>query len=358
MRKKYYDMTKLMSIDAQYYMPLGARTNGKSYQAKKFVLTCAWKKGLKFVYLRRYDVDAKPTKVIGYFDDMVQNQNGDRFIHDLTGGEWEYISARQDNIYFAKRIDGKEFRSESIGRYYSLFGAEHVKSQSFVNFGSIIYEEFITDSLYLVNEPTKFLQFVATVARGNRLRVILIGNTLSRVCPYFTAWHLDRILKQKQGTIDVYDFPTEDGGTIKVAVEYCGRTASKNEMYLGDSAKQIVAGEWDNHAVPVLPKPREMYDIIYTVQLEYGNFSFVMELLVDPVEGGRIIFVYPYNHKRNIVRKITTVFSDKPYITSVLNAKNRAEAAMIDCFRLKKICYSDNITGTDFENVMKNFRFF
>ena len=49
MRKKYYDMTKLMSIDAQYYMPLSARTSGKSYQAKKFALTWAWKQGLKFV---------------------------------------------------------------------------------------------------------------------------------------------------------------------------------------------------------------------------------------------------------------------------------------------------------------------
>ena len=349
----FYDISELLSKNAEYNLLLGKRANGKSYQCKKTVLDDYVKRGLKFVYLRRYSIDAKPSLVQGYFDDIVQNG----YIEEITNGQWQYVSARANNIYFAKQIDGKEVKSETIGQYWDLYTAEHVKSQSFVNYGNILYEEFVTDGLYLTDEPHKLMQFISTVARLNRIRVLLVGNTLTKVCPYFTAWHLDRVLKQKIGTIDVYEFPVGDD-SITLAVEYCRKTKSKNYMFFGDSAKQIVSGEWDNHAVPVLPKPREMYDIIYTVQLEYENFSFVMELLVDPVEGGRIIFVYPYNHKRNIVRKITTVFSDQPYITSVLNAKNRAEAAMIDCFRMKKVCYSDNITGTDFENVMKNFRFF
>ena len=349
---EFYDISELLSKNAEYNLLLGKRANGKSYQCKLTVLKDYIERGLKFVYLRRYSVDAKPRLVQGYFDDVAQNGT----IEKMTNKQWQYITARANNIYFARREDGKEIKSEPIGQYWDLYTAEHVKSQSFVNFGNILYEEFITDSLYLPNEPAKLMQFISTVARLNRVRVLLVGNTLTKVCPYFTAWNLDRVLRQKQGTIDVYEFPAGDD-TITLAVEYCRKTKSKNYMFFGDSAKQIVSGEWDNHAVPVLPKPREMYDIVYTIQIDYNNFSFVMELLVDPVEGGRIIFVYPFSGKKKIIRKITPEFSDKPYITSVFNIKNRAESAMCDCIHLKKICYSDNITGTDFENVMKNFRF-
>ena len=347
---EHYNITNLLSYNAEYNILLGKRSNGKSYQCKDTVIKDYVQKGLRFVLLRRYALDSKPSKVVGYFDDYVHDGN----IEKLTNGEWEYITARTNNIYFAKKVDGKEVRSEVIGQYWDLLGAEHVKSQSFVNYGNLLYEEFITDGLYLDDEPTKLQQFISTVARLNRIRVLLVGNTLTRVCPYFSAWHLDKVLNQKIGTIDTYDFPVVDG-KITLAVEYCKATKQKNYMFFGRAAKQIVSGEWDTHAVPILPKPFQYYDEVYKLVLEYNNMKFVLSLLVEPADGGRLLFVYPYHGKQKIERKLTPVFSDKPFITKRLLPTNPAEKMMIWCLQYEKVCYSDNLTGTDFENVLKNY---
>ena len=101
---------------------------------------------------------------------------------------------------------GEEVKLAECGTYCALNEYERYKSWAFVDYSYILYEEFITDGVYLNDEPRLLQQFVSTVARLKRITVILIGNTLSRVCPYFNEWCLEGVLKQKQGTIEVYHF--------------------------------------------------------------------------------------------------------------------------------------------------------
>ena len=86
------------------------------------------------------------------------------------------------------------------------------------------------------------------------------------------------------------------------------------------------------------------------------NFKFVIELLVEPKEGGVICYVYPHTKKREVVRKITNTFSDSLWISAKLDLAKKPEKMIYDCFRLGKVCYSDNLTGSDFKNVNKQFR--
>ena len=67
---KYYDISNLLSTEAQYMMLLGQRANGKSYQAKKTVLEHFIETGEKFVYLRRWQADIKIKAINKYFEDM------------------------------------------------------------------------------------------------------------------------------------------------------------------------------------------------------------------------------------------------------------------------------------------------
>ena len=69
-----------------------------------------------------------------------------------------------------------------------------------------------------------------------------------------------------------------------------------------------------------------------------------------------ICFVYPFNGKRKIQRKLTEVFSDNPFISTKLDLSRRPEALINDCFRLGKVCYSDNLTGSDFKHVNDVFK--
>lgn len=346
-RKKYYDITNMLETHAQYMMLLGQRSNGKSYQAKKTVLENVYEKGRKFVYLRRWKEDIKQKFVTAYFGDMPINK--------ITKGEWEYVKAWNGDLYFCRIEEDEEIKSESIGRYCALNESERYKSWTFIDYDYIIFEEFITDKVYLVDEPRELQQYVSTVARDKEITVLLIGNTLSRVCPYFSEWCLDGVLKQKQGTIEIYHHHVKDS-IVDIAVEYCANSNTENKMFFGQSAKQIITGEWDTVDVPKLPRKQYEYDKVYEVLLTYQKFSFVIELLVELQNGGKLLHVYPYTGKREIYRKITNEFSDLPNVTSKLDCSKRPEQYMIDCLRLDKVCFSDNLTGSDFKNVTNIFR--
>lgn len=336
----------MLTTKAQYMMLLGQRSNGKSYQVKYTILKNAYETGRKFVYLRRWKEDIKQKAVVAYFGDMP--------ISKITDNNWEGIDVYNGEIYFYRIEDDKKIKSESIGRFCALNENERYKSWTFPDYDYIDYEEFITDKVYLVDEPRLLQQFVSTVARDNQITVFLVGNTLSRVCPYFSEWCLDGVLKQKQGTIEIYHHHVKDS-VIDIAVEYCSNVNNENKMFFGQSAKQIISGEWDTVDVPKLPRKQYEYEKVYEVLFTYQKFSFVIELLIEPQNGGRLLHIYPYTGTREIERKITNDFSDLPNVTNQLVRSKKAEQYMIECFNLDKVCFSDNLTGSDFKNVTKTF---
>lgn len=368
-KQTFYDITNARLTDAEYIMLLGQRANGKSYQVKNAIcLQDAWdyindvltttrycEKGKerrtgKFIYLRRWQADIKAKGVEEYFDDSK------KYIKKLTKGLYEGVKAYNGSLYFYHlEEDGSITKSAEIGRYHDLNELERWKSRAFSDFVNIVYEEFITDGLYLDDEPTKLQQYVSTVARLEKVTVFLVGNTLSRVCPYFSEWCLEGVLRQKQGTIEMYNYEA-GGSTIHIAVEYCANANIENKMFFGQASKQIITGSWDVKDVPKLPRKQEEYEKVYEVLVEYQKFRFVIELLVEPMDGGKICFVYPYTKKRKFTRIITDEFSDSPFKTACLDTSKVAEYYIDECFRLNKVCYSDNQTGSDFKTVNERFK--
>ena len=348
MARTYYDISEMLKTNAEYMMLLGQRSNGKSYQVKKTVLEDFYFNETKFIYLRRWKADIKQKEVSTYFDDIP--------IAKYTNREYNSVRAMNGFIYLCKIEDGLIVEKREMGRYCALNEYERYKSQVFMNYKNIVYEEFITDSIYLNDEPKLLQQFVSTVARLDKIRVFLIGNTLTRVCPYFHEWCLENVLKKKQGTIEIYKYHMEDNVEVKIAVEYCANTNNKNTMFFGQAAKQIVTGEWDVKEVPKLPRQLYEYEKIYEVMVVYQAFKFVLELLIEPKEGGVIIFVYPYTSNRKIQRVITDEFSDKPYISSKLDIDKKPELLMLKALRMDKVCYSDNLTGSDFSKVIEKLK--
>ena len=348
--RKYYDITNMLNTNAEYMMLLGQRSNGKSYQAKKVCIEEALR-GKKFIYLRRWKADIKQRDVTAYFEDMP--------VFRLTVGKWQHIRAINGNLYFVNlETDGTIKEKEEIGRYCALNEHERYKSQVFKGYGTILYEEFITDETYLVDEPRLLQQYVSTVARLDKIRVILVGNTLTRVCPYFNEWALEGVLRQKQGTIELYHYHEDDGEFVTIAVEYCENMNAKNTMFFGQSAKQIISGEWDVKEVPKLPREKDKYEKVYEILIQYQSFKFVLELLVEKEEGGVICFVYPHTKRRKIYRIISDEFSDLPNVTSRLDRTRRPEEIIRNLLILDKICFSDNLTGSDFKKVLNNMQIY
>lgn len=346
MKKQYYSFENMLKVDATYKLLLGQRANGKSYQAKLTCLNNAYKTGRKFAYLRRWEKDIKQDNVSDYFGDMP--------ILDITEGQYVGVTAYHGYLYFYNLDDeGKIIKGQCIGRYLALRLNERYKSQVFEDYDYILYEEFITDELYLDDEPRKLMQLASSIFRHNKGIVLMIGNTLTRVCPYFSEWCLTGVLHQKPGTIEVYHFNVNDE-VINVAVEYCANIKYKNTMFFGQPSKQIVSGEWDVNDVNKLPGEQKDYECVYKILVEYQAFRFCMNLLVDK-NGGRIVFVHPLTTRTKFDRILTDRFSTNPLISARLRPDRKAESHIIDCFRQNKVCYSDNLTGTDFKHVNEHF---
>lgn len=355
-KQKYYDMQNILKTDSQYHLLLGERSNGKSYQVKKYVIDDFNKNGNTFIFLRRAKEEVKTAMVESYFTDLLPYING-------LYPEYNYVSVYRGYIYLANldHETQKVTRGVKIGDVAYLSGVTHFKSLSYPMCKNIIFEEFVTDGLYHIDEPNMLQDFVSTVFRRRNGKVFLIGNVISRTCPYFYEWGLTRIPKQKQGTIDLYEHVTdqihEDGTqvTVKIAVEYCENSGKNSQMFFGHYSKTITSGAWKTYEQPKQPEPNKTYDVIYEFRLEHKNFNFICQLKVNVENGGIILFVYPNTKNRdNIERIITHKFSDNPFTSKRLDGKQfEIENLVIETIRKEKICFANNMTGTDFNDIIK-----
>lgn len=343
-KRNYYNRKALFDTGADYLIVYGQNCSGKSYQAKLECIERAMR-GERFVYLRRRDKDLNQNIAKMYFDDMPINQ--------LTNGEWDYITAWQGFYYFARRNEdtGQTEKSDAIGAYCTLYNWQLYKSVAFVNYTFIVFEEFITDGFYLDDEPLLLQRFVTIIARDHKVQVMMIGNTICRVIPYWDEWNIPK--NQKQGTIILIHMQDEvgEGNEILIAVEYGGRIKGSGSMFFGEASKSIMAGEWSVTNRPRLPKDHIDYEKVYEMILEYQQFSFVLELLVDPDEGTRLLYVYPRTTNRKIYRKITTKFTMNKWESRYFWNTN-PELYIQECIHESRVAYSDNLTAADFNNVL------
>lgn len=356
-KRQYYDIGSILETGAEYNIILGQRANGKSYAVKKYALQNAWDDDLKkFALLRRMKDNIKHREMTQYFSDMTD------CIKEISGGQADCIIEYQKIFYFALRDpEGKKApeKVKTAGYVFALSTEEDYKSSIYMDIWTIIYEEFITKRIYLRSEPTLLMSFVSTIFRSRQGKVFMIGNTISRLCPYVNDWGLHHLLRQDQGTIEMYhatdpELLDDEGEPLvtDIAVEFCSDTAQRSSMFIGRAAKSIIKGVWDTELKPGLRRPLSEYYVIHELVIEHLNFKFFCQLLQRP--GALVWYVQP---KTSDIQKGTRVISDR-FSESRLWSKgfyplNEKEAYAFNLLRQGKICYSDSLTGTDFEQCLK-----
>lgn len=334
----HWSRKKLFATGAQYLLAFGQNSAGKSYQAKEECVERALK-GRRFFFIKRWDSHIKQSDMNSYFDDYP--------VAKATKGEWDGITAWQGKFYFYKYEDGHRIKSDEIGSYGALNMWQAYKSNVYVNYDLILYEEFISKDIYLDNEPDVLQKFATIIFRKRKGTVLMLGNAINRSCPYFYEW-CPHALEMKMGTIDLYHMKDETSDeVIDIAVEWTDHVEGTGSMFFGKASKTINGGEWDIDIVPKLPKPLDEYENVYQMLLKYQNFAMVLNLLIDPWEGTKLLYVYPYTGSKKYDRVITDEFSDK-LLTSNAFRDIPAERFIVDCIDGKRVCYSDNLTGSDF----------
>ena len=200
----FYNYDKLFSYsDGIYFFVLGERGVGKSYGAIVKAVKNYLKDGSQFVYLRRYQTELE-TAVPKFFDALIEN---DEF------PELELKVKKSDKM--SKFL----INGEVAGYAVALSTANILKSTSFAKVTLIIFDEFIIDKgayHYLKNECEQMLDITETIGRLRDIKVLFLGNSISKSNPYFNYFDLSLPYQS--------DFKTFKDGLI--VVNYI-----KNEAY-------------------------------------------------------------------------------------------------------------------------------
>ena len=178
---KHYNMDNLISQNCDFNIMFGERSNGKSYQLKhKRMILNYLKTGNRFILLRRFKEEITASNIEQYFQDVD--------VHSITDGKYNTISIWRKQIFLSNYNEsGKIVRGEKIGYAVALSTEQNYAGGSFLDVSDIIFEEFMTRSVYLVNEPTKGLmqgptQFGKGLAKGvTGLLNGVVGGTMDSV---------------------------------------------------------------------------------------------------------------------------------------------------------------------------------
>lgn len=366
----------MIQNDANYGLSIGMRSNGKSFSIREFAIKLSLgiepikgyhllkdkSEGVikpRFVYLRRWDEDLGAKSINRYFGDTP-------YLQDITEGEHTRgIEAWGSEIWLGhyegekKRTFIKDF---IIGYSASLNNAEHIKSQYFGNeLMVIIFEEFITNGVYIngMGEPNELQQLVATIIRNNAPYhfIFLVGNTISQINPYYRAWNLSNIPRQSPDTRDIYTYNKIDGTKVNIICEMARQRKLEHKtskLFFGESEAAITQGAWETKEYPSIPTPYDDCTIIYKIVFDLFGMLFMMDYM--RTKKGAFLFVYPFTGKiKARMRVISDNFNESPYYSSWF-INNPIENKIKDLYNDGKICYSDNLTGANFQQILENER--
>lgn len=355
---KYYSTNAIDKKNAVYNVIFGERSNGKTYALLLKGLKEYVKTGKQLAYVRRWKEDITGRRASQLFASIIENGE----VEKATKGEFTGIYYYAGKYYLCTYGEnGKPIYGEQdlIAFAFSLTDGEHNKSVSYPNVGLIIFDEFLTNKLYLNDEFVHFMNTVSTIVRKREdVKIYMLGNTVNKFCPYFKEMGLEHIQKMKQGTIDVYAY---GNSLLTVAVEYCksidnGNKLESNKYFAFNNPKleMITGGAWELNIYPHLPFKYSNKNIMLTYFIEFNDNIYQCEIInvgdeyftyihakTTPIKNDDdLVYSLEYNVKRN-------------YNRSVFNPASNIQKKILYFFIHDKVFYQDNNVGDAISNYLK-----
>lgn len=332
----FYDYQHILSYNALLNFIIGERGVGKSYGAKKYVANRFIKKGKQFVYLRRYKTELK----------QAMSKNGNPIFFEQIKNDNTFKNHKLSNKNDTMYIDDK-----LCGFAIPLSTANILKSASFENVDTIIFDEFIIDKgnyHYLQNEVIQLLDIIETIARLRDIRVFFLGNAISITNPYFTFFDLSLPYKSdiktfKNGLIAVNYIKNIKYREIKKQTRFgklidgteYGKYAIDNE-FLRDSKSFIKKKTKTSKFYFILVLNSEKYGI----WCDYKNGMMYISNDYDP--NCPVLFsISPNDHNENtlLIRCRTS-----PFFKSV-----------IEHYRLGRLCFENQSIKNNIMNTISKY---
>ena len=354
---KYYSLNKINKKDATYNVIFGERSNGKTYATLKQALENYFDNGSQFAYIRRWSVDVQPKRMNNLFNAIIE----DGYLEKLSGGKFTAIFYRTGRFYLCTYNDkGKPIYNEEdvIGYAFSLSENEHNKANSYPKVTTIIFDEFLTNKIYLPDEFILFMNTVSTIVRQRtNVKIYMLGNTVNKFCPYFKEMGLTNILSMKQGTIDLY---TYGESKLKVAVEYADskKKFKKNNFYFAfnnPKLKMITGGAWELNIYPHAPVKWLPKNIIFTYFIDFNDNIYQCEIINKDTN------VFTYIHEKttpikNPDKDIIYTLDYNPkinYNVNILKPLTDYQQKITWFYTHDRVYYQDNNVGDAINNYLK-----
>lgn len=259
----FYNPERIISYNALLNIIIGERGVGKTYGFKKFIVNRFLNKHKQFAYIRRYDTDLEAS---------VGNTNDNKFFEQIRN---EFPDSTF-KISKSKKVRKLYIDNKLCGYALPLSAADSLKSSSYENVDTIIYDEFMlkegSSQHYLRNEPEIILDLIETIGRLRDIRIYCLGNAISSTCPLMAYFDLTLpyntdIKTFKDGTIAVEYIKNEKYREVKKASRFgklidgtkYGKYAIDNE-FLTDSKAFIKKKD----------KNAKFYFILYVNGRQYG----------------------------------------------------------------------------------------
>lgn len=196
MEHKYYDGTKILSMSDMYgrepevYVVEGNRVGGKTTFFYKWRIKKFLKSGEKTLWLYRFqsDIDDCANKI---FKDLkqIKYQSYEMTYKTKAKGRYAELYLNEEHCGYALPINSSD----------AIKNMSHV----FVDVDWILFDEFQPESgKYCPGEMKKFHSIHTSISRGGgkqvrRVPVVLIGNTVSLLNPYFVSLGLSKKLQPR-----------------------------------------------------------------------------------------------------------------------------------------------------------------
>ena len=365
-KSKYWDIHNILSKACIYNIVIGERSNGKTYGTLKHGLEEYFKNVSEIAIIRRMEEDFRGKRANTLFAPLIK----DGIIEKLSKGQYNSIKYYSQRWYLEYKTSKKEecYTSDIPFAYaFALTSMEHDKSSSYPNVRTIIFDEFLTRTMYLADEFVTFQNVLSTIIRDrNDATIFMLGNTINKYCPYFKEMGLTNIKTQRQDTIDVYTYG--DTG-LRVAVEYCGDLAKKNKepkksdvyfAFNNPKLQMIKGGSWEIDIYPHLPVKYVPRDIKYMYFIEFDGETLQCEIIAKPYQERDTMFTYIHRKTTPIKDNdgkyliYQTNYSPLPNVNRRLTKpKNKLEKFILSFYANDKVFYQDNDVGELVRNYLQ-----
>lgn len=366
---KFFDVRNVIEKvpDAQIYMFIGERSNGKTYSSLSYALDNYTEGNGRFAYVRRLSESTRSKYMRELFNGNIATGDLARHFNKLGYDGMTFYSG----CFFPYINDEKGKRQrldEPCGYTFSINTWETSKGASFPEVTTIIFDEFLTRQYYLPNEPALFENLVSSIVRQrDNVKIIMLANTVSWTAPYFTEWGLNHVREMEQGSYDEYKTGDGKRKIIVCYTEHSGAKASDVFFnYDNPRSRMITSGVWETAMYPPIPddiSQWEMGEPCYIQSIEGWSAKLIpaqtpdgMEVLLAFDNGREIIHTEPPYIDNRYMDRI--VYTD--YFYPCINCKmaltkhsDNYSKFIALCLKQGRVFYANNAVGENIRNYLK-----